>query len=85
MGKRFLLPVTYFPTNIVYPFTLRVTGIKRWLSSIPFYSTSNGYKSLKMGIHKTIQLKSLKLGNPIVEYLIPVTQREMEICKPKRD
>jgi len=27
--KRFLLPVTYFPTNIVYPFTLRVTGIKR--------------------------------------------------------
>jgi len=27
--KRFLLPVTYFPTNIVYPFTPRVTGIKR--------------------------------------------------------
>jgi len=26
--KRFLLPVTYFPTNLVYPFTLRVTGIK---------------------------------------------------------
>jgi len=25
---RFLLPVTYFPTNLVYPFTLRVTGIK---------------------------------------------------------
>jgi len=25
--KRFFLPVTYFPTNIVYPFTLRVTGI----------------------------------------------------------
>jgi len=25
--KRFLLPVTYFPTNLVYPFTLRVTGI----------------------------------------------------------
>jgi len=24
--KRFLLPVTYFPTNLVYPFTLRVTG-----------------------------------------------------------
>jgi len=22
------LPVTYFPTNLVYPFTLRVTGIK---------------------------------------------------------
>jgi len=27
--KRFLLPVTYFPTNLVYPFTLRVTGITR--------------------------------------------------------
>jgi len=27
--KRFHLPVTYFPTNLVYPFTLRVTGIKR--------------------------------------------------------
>jgi len=26
--KRFLLPVTYFPTNLVYPLTLRVTGIK---------------------------------------------------------
>jgi len=26
--KRFLLPVTYFQTNLVYPFTLRVTGIK---------------------------------------------------------
>jgi len=25
--KRFLLPVTYLPTNLVYPFTLRVTGI----------------------------------------------------------
>jgi len=35
--KRFLLPVTYFQTNLVYPFTLRVTK-----SSIPFYSTSNG-------------------------------------------
>jgi len=28
--KRFLLPVTYFPTNLVYPFTLRVTGIKTY-------------------------------------------------------
>jgi len=26
--KRFLLPVKYFPTNLEYPFTLRVTGIK---------------------------------------------------------
>jgi len=49
-----LLPVTYFSTNLVYPFTLRVTGIKMHNSacyilsdesSIPFYSTSNGYKN----------------------------------------
>jgi len=26
--KRFFIPVTYFPTNLVYPFILRVTGIK---------------------------------------------------------
>jgi len=26
--KSYLLPFTYFPTNLVYPFTLRVTGIK---------------------------------------------------------
>jgi len=26
--KRFCLPVTYFPLNLVYPFTLRVLGIK---------------------------------------------------------
>jgi len=35
--KRFLLPVTYFPTNLAYPFTLRVTDIKigtRWVSKI---------------------------------------------------
>jgi len=25
--KRFLLPVTYFSTNLVFPFTVRVTGI----------------------------------------------------------
>jgi len=27
--KRFLLPVTYFPTNLVHPFTLQVPGITR--------------------------------------------------------
>jgi len=27
--KRFLLPVTYFPMNLVYPFTLRLTGTGR--------------------------------------------------------
>jgi len=32
--KRFRLPVTYFPTNLVYPFTLRVTGIKIFSTSV---------------------------------------------------
>jgi len=32
--KRFLLPVTYFPTNLVYPFTLRVTGIKNYALAV---------------------------------------------------
>jgi len=31
--KRFRLPVTYFPTNLVYPFTLRVTGIITYFNS----------------------------------------------------
>jgi len=36
--KRFLMPVTYFLTNLVYPFTLRVTGIKIY---ILYYATSS--------------------------------------------
>jgi len=35
--KRFLLPVTYFPTNLVYPFTLRVTGITRKNAIVEYY------------------------------------------------
>jgi len=31
--KRFLLSVTYFPMNLVYPFTLQVTGIKMSVGS----------------------------------------------------
>jgi len=53
--RRFHLPVTYFPKNLVYPFTLRLTGINICInicllnisnhdeSIIPFYSTSYGY------------------------------------------
>jgi len=35
--KRFLLYVTYFPTNLVYPFTLRVTGITTRKNAIVEY------------------------------------------------
>jgi len=39
--KRFLLPVTSFPTNLVYPFTLRVTGIMNvYINRFPFRSLS---------------------------------------------
>jgi len=30
--KSFLLPVTYFPTSLVFPFTLRITGIRSYIS-----------------------------------------------------
>jgi len=45
--KRFLLSVTYFLTNLVYPFTLRVTGIitptdvKIWLVIVFYLPPSN--------------------------------------------
>jgi len=41
--KRFLLPVTYFPTNLVYPFTLRVTGIISWWFCLFYLSFSFSY------------------------------------------
>jgi len=74
----FLLFVTYFPTNLVYPFTPRVTFILSDESSIPYYSTSNGYKNrqyffkIQFGF-----LKKKTRKNAIVEYLdyqILVTQ-----------
>jgi len=41
--ERFLLPVTYFPTSLVYPLTLRVTGIKMY----PQCATGK-YRKLKL-------------------------------------
>jgi len=43
--KRFLLPVTYFPTNLVYPFTLQVTGIKT--RKIAYHDLKNRYYGTK--------------------------------------
>jgi len=46
--KRILLPVTYFPTNLVYPFTLRVTVIKiliKFISQV-FLTRGNIKKTL---------------------------------------
>jgi len=34
---RFLSPVTYFPTNLVYFFTLRVTGITRKNAIVEYF------------------------------------------------
>jgi len=44
----FILPVTYFPTNLVYPFT-------HTLSSIPFYSTSTGTCLIPGNGHKNTE------------------------------
>jgi len=43
--ERFLLPLTYFPTNLVYPFTLRVTGINTFNT---FHFNLLSVTSLKM-------------------------------------
>jgi len=57
--KRFLLPVTYFPTNLVYPFTLRVTGI------INIYSDLMGFQYLFVYIYlftRWIQVKTKRIN-----------------------
>jgi len=44
-GKRILLPFTYFPTNLVYPFTLRVTDIKiDWSLKAPVVATCKVFR-----------------------------------------
>jgi len=49
--KRFLLPVTYFPKNLVYPFTLRVTGIiNEWICE----SKADGKSIKKESINRSI-------------------------------
>jgi len=57
--KRFLLPVTYFPTNLVYPFTLRVTGI------VNIYSDLMGFQYLFVYIYlftRWIQVKTKRIN-----------------------
>jgi len=56
--KRFLLPVTYFPTNLVYPFTLRVTGIK---SSVIVVNVVNIVAMLDQYLKKYNAMLRLKL------------------------
>jgi len=76
--KRFLLPVTYFSTNLVYPFTLRVTGITNPSacyilsdeSSIPFYSTSNGYKNgIKTRKNAIVEYSDYQI--PVIQLMVP--------------
>jgi len=51
-GRKFPLPVTYFPTNLVYPFTLRVTGIKSGLSTNVKYIKVMEFMEHKQGQNK---------------------------------
>jgi len=55
----FLLPVTYFPTNLVYPFTLRVTGIKG-LAGICWYALGSWKSHFKTTLSKFITEKLQK-------------------------
>jgi len=88
--KRFLLPVTYFSTNLVYPFTLRLTGINICEtlpsvcyilfdeSSIPFYSTSESsipFYSTSNGYNKEEHYSQVpRLSDIRYDYQIPVSQ-----------
>jgi len=40
---RFLLIVKNFPTNLVYPFTLRLTGIKMWVTTSDYKTKRERY------------------------------------------
>jgi len=44
--KRFLLPVTYFSTNLVYRFNLRVTGITMYQNDLTVVQTCKNIKIL---------------------------------------
>jgi len=56
--KRFLFPVTYFPTNLVYPFTLRVTGINTHITLTKkpnlYYKNEKEIIGLFLGVKLTI-------------------------------
>jgi len=71
MGSETLpLPVAYFPTNLVYPFTLRVTGINRENMSC-LHGASNGYNNMQLhrrnrletGINICINICLLNISN----------------------
>jgi len=68
--KRFFLPVTYFPSNIVYPFTLRVSGITSSESEVGNQSEfSLGYKNPE---HAVVELsdQNKSLGCKSPEYAV---------------
>jgi len=84
--KRFLLPVTYFPTNLVYPFTLRLTGIKilvlAAIAKIVDYKSIDGSSRQLRALHDTMKnsmknsmstLKNLDIctiWDPIIGFLV---------------
>jgi len=73
--KRFLLPFTYFPTNLVYPFTIRVTGIIKPITGKSFMLNEvvvieKNYKNLpllqKSGstVVNNVQMPAMKKKKP---------------------
>jgi len=65
-GKRFLLPLTYFLKNLVYPFTLQVTGKKRLLAYL---------KCAILVLPPTELTEKTLSSNLILNVVIPVTRR----------
>jgi len=55
-------PVTYFPTNLVYPI---VTFSDE--SSIPFYSTSNGYNDIPSELIKKCYFQAFKFNSKFLK------------------
>jgi len=87
--KRFLLRVTYFPTNLVYPFTLLVTGITRNNAIVEYLDYQIPVTSLNAIVeYLDYQILVTQLRGTKLDYQIPVTQlkrrkgnRDMQVAK----
>jgi len=79
--NRFLLPVTYFPTNLVYPFTLRVTGIKiGCFLPVTYFPTNLVYPfTLRVTGIKTLPVTYFPT-NLVYPFTLRVTGIKMVLC-----
>jgi len=73
--KRFLLPVTYFSTNLVYPFTLRETGITRRKAKVACHFYQIPISQLNKQERYSRRPRLLNTG-----YSAKGSAREMDMC-----